>query len=151
MMTLNLYVVALTCVKVVVAVAHSESAGWPSGSSADGLQIWGKVWGFPLSPHCLLGLPLLSHSCHCASFDRGSQFLWPCRDLMFLPSPPVGPGLWKHILCTHISIHIYIPYYVTHRLSAVVLRHNMHFMVCAWFWILNKYSQYEYEHVQQCA
>lgn len=127
----------LTCVKVVVAVAHSESAGWPSGSSGDGLQIWGKVWGFPLSPHCPLSLPLLSHSCHCASFDRGSQFLWPCRDLMFLPSPPVGPGLQKHILYTHIYIHIYLLYCVGHIFSTVALTH-LNNMILIVVWIINK-------------
>lgn len=47
----------LTCVEVVVADARSGSAEWPSGSSGDELQTWGKVWGFPLSPRCLPGLP----------------------------------------------------------------------------------------------
>lgn len=56
-MNLLLFAVGLTCVEVEVAAAHSGSAGWPSGSYGDGQQIWGKVWGFPLSPRCLLSLP----------------------------------------------------------------------------------------------
>lgn len=47
----------LTCVEGEGPAAHSGSAGWPSGSCGDGQQIWGKVWGFPRSPRCLLRLP----------------------------------------------------------------------------------------------
>lgn len=57
MVKLILCAVGLTCVEVVVAAAHSGSAGWLLSSSGDGQQIWGKVWGFPLSPHCPLDLP----------------------------------------------------------------------------------------------
>lgn len=57
-MNLILSAVGLTCVEVVeAAAAHSGSAGWPSGSSGVGRWLWGKVWGFPLSPRCPLSLP----------------------------------------------------------------------------------------------
>lgn len=83
--------VRLTCAEAMAAAARSEIAVWPSGSSADELQIWAKAWGFLLSPHCLLGLPLLSRSCHCAFFCKGSQV--PCFDhrLKFQSSHPGGP------------------------------------------------------------
>lgn len=51
------YAVTLTCVEGEGAAAHSGSAGWPSGSCGDGQRTWGKVWGFPLSPRCLLRPP----------------------------------------------------------------------------------------------
>ncbi len=134
--------VGLTCVAAEVAAARSESAGWLSGSCGDERRTSGKVWGFPQSPHCPPNLPLLSHSCHCASFDRGSQSLLPGRVPEFLPSPPVGPDSWQHIN-TLTPRNTYI--------SAVTSRQCIYFIVCLILVTLlkNKYSQFDSEHVQQ--
>lgn len=83
-------VCSLTCVE---AAGHSETAGWPWGSSGGEQPFWVRVLGFPQSRHCLPSLPWLSRSSHSASADTGFHWSLHCG-LMCCSSHPTDIIMW---------------------------------------------------------